>query len=133
MSTAMNATTTYRPAVLRYRNGQTEQCSTAAEIAADIAEIAVDRGAEELEQVPLSMLKAIFFLREPRAEEEPEATPPTGSSVAVEFADGETMRGMAVAYNPAATGFFLVPEDRSKIDVIYVVSSALISIDVEKL
>jgi hypothetical protein len=49
--------------------------------------------------------------------------------IAVEFNDGEVIRGVA-HYNPERNGFFLFPEDRSKNDRIFVVNSAIVSIDV---
>jgi len=42
------------------------------------------------------------------------------------------MRGVA-QYNPERNGFFLFPLDRSKNDRIFVVNSAIVSIEVEKL
>jgi hypothetical protein len=121
----------FRPAVLRYRNGQAEQCDASDAVGGETTEIVVRReGTTEL--VPLSLLKAVFFLRSRPLDTEDEE-PQAGSSLAVEFADGETIRGMAPGYNPAATGFFLVPDDRSKIELIFVISSAIVSIDVEKL
>ncbi|MGZ8869391.1 MAG: DUF6982 domain-containing protein, partial [Thermoanaerobaculia bacterium] len=50
----------------------------------------------------------------------------------VEFADGEVIRGTA-HYNPERNGFFLFPADRSKNDRIFVVNSAIVSIEVERL
>ena len=47
-------------------------------------------------------------------------------------ADGEVIRGVA-QYNPERNGFFLFPLDRSKNDRIFVVNSAIVSIEVEKL
>jgi hypothetical protein len=57
---------------------------------------------------------------------------PHGSLIAVEFADGEVIRGTAT-YNPEASGFFLFPLDRSKNERIFVVRDAIASIEVEKL
>jgi hypothetical protein len=52
--------------------------------------------------------------------------------IAVEFQDGEVIRG-AAHYNPERNGFYLFPDDRSKNDRIFVVNSAIVSIEVEKL
>ena len=79
-------------------------------------------------EVPFSELKAIFF---PQAS--PDALEPaTGMQIAVEFNDGEVIRGTA-QYNPERNGFFLFPADRTKNDRIFVVNSAIVSIEVEKM
>src|SRR5204863_525849 len=84
----------------------------------------------ETSEVPFSLLKAVFF---PNAN--PDAPTPitaNGSTIAVEFNDGEVIRGIA-NYNPERNGFFLYPHDRLKNDRIFVVNSAIVSIEVEKL
>src|SRR5437870_12934204 len=68
----------------------------------------------------------------PRAGADDEIETATGSTISVEFADGEVIRGVA-HYNPERNGFFLFPHDRSKNDRIFVVNSAIVSIEVEKL
>jgi len=120
----MDSTTTV---VLRYRDGRTER-ATLIETGVDrqIVRVSRDDGAQD--DVPFSTLKAIFF---PRASEQA-LEEPAGSTIAVEFADGEVIRGVA-QYNPERNGFFLYPLDRSKNDRIFVVNSAIVSIEVEKL
>ena len=113
--------------VLRYRDGRTERVSLV-EIDAERQFAAVKRDAERLD-VPFSELKAIFFHH---GGPEEQGEPATGSTIAVEFADGEVIRGMA-HYNPERNGFFLFPHDRSKNDRVFVVNSAIVSIEVEKL
>ena len=117
------------PAVLRFRDGRTERV--------DIARI--DPGHQTIqafssdgsqEEIPYSDLKAIFFPRDPHADEDETAT--SGSTVSIEFSDGEVIKGIAT-YNPERNGFFLYPHDRSKNDRIFVVNSAIVSIEVEKL
>jgi len=113
--------------VLRYRDGRTERASIV-DIDAERQSVAVTHDASNAE-VPFAVLKAIFF---PRAGAEDEMETATGSTIAVEFADGEVIRGIA-HYNPERNGFFLFPLDRSKNDRIFVVNSAIVSIEVEKL
>ena len=113
--------------VLRYRDGRTERVSSV-EIDAERQFAAVTHDGAKNE-VPFSELKAIFF---PRTNPEEEPDTATGSTIAVEFADGEVIRGIA-HYNPERNGFFLFPHDRSKNDRIFVVNSAIVSIEVEKL
>jgi hypothetical protein len=74
-------------------------------------------------------MKAVFF---PRTVPEEALEPAAGSVVTVEFNDGEVIRGVA-QLNPEKKGFFLFPLDRSKNDRIFVVTSAITSIEVERL
>ena len=113
--------------VLRYRDGRTER-ATLATVDMDRQLFEVDRDGARLD-VPFSDLKAVFF---PRTTAEELLEPATGSSIAVEFADGEVIRGVA-HYNPERNGFFLFPYDRSRNERIFVVRSAIASIEVEKL
>jgi hypothetical protein len=113
--------------VLRYRDGRAERATlleTDAE--REIFKVAHDGGASN--DIPFSNLKAVFFPRESLEPVEEAA----GSTLAIEFADGEVIRGIA-HYNPERNGFFLFPLDRSKNDRIFVVNSAILSIEVEKL
>jgi hypothetical protein len=112
--------------VLRYRDGRTERAPLV-ETDIDTQIVRVTREDGGVEDVPFSTLKAIFFPRTTSEVEEP-----AGSTIAVEFADGETIRGVA-QYNPERNGFFLFPLDRSKNDRIFVVNAAIVSIEVEKL
>jgi hypothetical protein len=113
--------------VLRYRDGRTERVSLVeTDIDSQIVRVTRDGGVED---VPFSALKAIFF---PRHSPDSALEEPAGSTIAVEFADGETIRGVA-QYNPERNGFFLFPLDRSKNDRIFVVNAAIVSIEVEKL
>ena len=113
--------------VLRYRDGRTER-ATLVETDVDQQIVRVKRDDGTNDDVPFSTLKALFFPR--TAEGEPES--PSGSTISVEFADGEIIRGVA-HYNPERNGFFLFPPDRSKNDRIFVVNSAIVSIEVERL
>jgi hypothetical protein len=121
----MDSTTTV---VLRYRDGRTERATLIeTDVDRQIVRVSRDDGAKD--EVPFSTLKALFF---PRNAGEESLEPPAGSTIAVEFADGEVIRGVA-HYNPERNGFFLFPGDRSKNERIFVVNSAIVSIEVEKL
>lgn len=114
-------------AVLRYRNGKTERVRIEeADTEQEILRVARESGQTDL--VPFNQLKAVFFPNRSELHTYPES----GSQLAVEFADGEVIRGMA-HYNPERNGFFLYPHDRSKNDRVFVVNSAIVSIEVEKL
>jgi hypothetical protein len=121
----MDSTTTV---VLRYRDGQTERATLIeTDVDQQIVRVRRDDGAND--DLPFSTLKALFF---PRSGSDDAIEPASGSTIAVEFADGEVIRGVA-HYNPERNGFFLFPLDRSKNDRIFIVNSAIVSIEVEKL
>ncbi|MDQ3282823.1 MAG: hypothetical protein M3Q69_15585 [Acidobacteriota bacterium] len=111
--------------VLRYRDGRTER-ATLEPIDPAREVITVRRDDGEAEDVPFSQLKAVFF---PRYTAEESLEPASGLPIAVEFNDSEVIRGIA-QYNPERNGFYLFPTDRSKNDRIFVVNSAIVSIEV---
>ena len=113
-------------AILRYRDGRTERVQLL-EADLDRAIVRVTREGADAE-VPFHVLKGVFFPHR----SDTHAYEEDGSTIAVEFADGEIIRGIA-KYNPEQNGFFLYPKDRSKNDRIFVVNSAIVSIEVEKL
>lgn len=115
--------------VLRYRDGRTERV-VIDPIEAEREVFTVIRESGERAEIPFRELKAVFFPQTTPAQ--PAAEDGGGSSLAVEFADGEVIRGTA-HYNPERNGFFLFPADRSKNDRVFVVNSAIASIEVEKL
>lgn len=117
----------HQSVVLRYRDGRTERVSL--EPFDPQREVVIVRRDHDQAEVPFSLLKAVFF---PRVTPDERLEAPTGSTIAVEFTDGEVIRGIA-NYNPERNGFFLVPHDRSKNERIFVVNSAISSIEVEKL
>lgn len=111
--------------VLHFRDGRTLRESSLPEI--DLQGESVTVG--DL-FVPFGELKAVFFRRE-RAPEE--GLSPGGAVVAVEFSDGEVLRGMTPDYNPLAPGFYMTPLDETKLQRVFVVSASVVSIEVEKL
>lgn len=112
--------------VLRYRDGRTERTHLAP-IDASREVLTVHDDSGESHDVSFTELKAVFF---PRAAGDVE--PASGMQISVEFNDGEVIRGIA-HYNPERNGFFLFPNDRSKNDRIFIVNSAIVSIEVEKM
>jgi hypothetical protein len=111
--------------VLRYRDGRTER-ATLDPIDPSRQVLTIRRDESGPEEVPFSDLKAVFF---PQAHAGEPVEPADGLHIAVEFNDGEVIHGMA-HYNPERNGFFLFPQDRSKNDRIFVVNSAIASIEV---
>jgi hypothetical protein len=114
--------------VLRYRDGRTERAKLIqTDVEREVCTVQHDGG--ENNDIPFAQLKAVFY---PRQSPDSPLEAAEGSTIAVEFADGEVIRGVA-HYNPERNGFFLFPLDRSKNDRIFVVNSAILSIEVEKL
>lgn len=114
--------------VLRYRDGRTER-ATLDPIDATHERLIIRHDDGEAAEVPFAVLKAVFY---PRISPDEPLEPAKGMRIAVEFNDGEVIRGTA-HYNPERNGFFLFPDDRTKNERIFVVNSAIVSIEVEKL
>ena len=115
--------------VLRYRDGRTERV-VLDPIDATHEVVTVRRDDGGREEIPFAELKAVFF---PQTNPDgPKTSTANASTIAVEFTDGEVIRGLA-NYNPERNGFFLYPHDRSKNDRVFIVNSAIVSIEVEKL
>jgi hypothetical protein len=114
--------------VLRYRDGKTQR-GTLLNADSDREVFSIQEDGGKSIDVPFSVLKAVFF---PQRDPDESIEPAVGSQLSVEFADGEVIRGVA-HYNPERNGFYLFPLDRSKNDRIFVVNSAILSIEVEKL
>ena len=112
--------------VLRYRDGKTERVAMGPIDPAHQV-LSVTREDGQAAEIPFGELKAVFYPNLGTPLEEA-----SGSALAVEFRDGEVIRGIA-HYNPERNGFFLFPSDRSKNDRIFVVNSAIASIEVERL
>jgi len=114
--------------VLRFRDGRTERASLEPiDSAHEMLTVRHDDGTTS--QVSFSELKAVFF---PRNSPDETLEPASGMQISIEFNDGEVIRGIA-HYNPERNGFFLFPDDRSKNERIFVVNSAIVAIEVEKL
>lgn len=114
--------------VLRYRDGRTERVGLDP-IDPSREMLVTRRDDGQTSEVAFADLKAVFF---PRTAPDEALEPASGMRIAVEFNDGEVIRG-AAHYNPERNGFFLYPDDRTKNDRIFVVNSAIVSIEVEKL
>lgn len=114
--------------VLRYRDGRTERAQL--EPIDPMTEMFIVHEDGQTLEVPFSALKAVFFPR--TVVEDNDLEPAEGMLLSIEFNDGEVIRGIA-HYNPERNGFFLFPEDRSKNDRIFVVNSAIVSVEVEKM
>ena len=124
----MRAASMDEKVVLRYRDGRTER-GVVEPIDAGREVVVVRRDEGGTDEVPFTDLKAVFF---PRIVPDEELEPASGMQISVEFNDGEVIRGTA-HYNPERNGFFLFPADRSRNDRIFVVNSAIVALEVEKL
>jgi len=119
------------PVVLRYRGGKTERCMTSPNIDNSQQMVRCVREDDAVAEVPFSDLKAVFFLHDPALEATTEESV-SGKTIAVEFSDGEIIRGISAEFSPERNGFFMFPLDRSKSEKIFVVNSAIVSIEIEK-
>jgi hypothetical protein len=81
--------------------------------------------------VPLSRLKAVFFVRDfdgnpAHVERHTFATAPHGRKVEITFNDGEVIVGSTLNYRPEGSGFFLCPADSRSNNVrIFVVCASV--------
>lgn len=114
--------------VLHYRDGSTAEFSTPPTIDNDRQIVITGDG--DAAEVPFSRLKAVFFLNDEQQSKDP-AEPPAGSFLVVEFLDGEIIRGNA-QYNPASPGFFLFPAEMGRNERVFVVASAVESIEIAR-
>lgn len=119
------------PVVLRFQGGKTERCMTSPDIDNAQQMVSCVRENNSLAEIPFSELKAVFFLHDPGLEGVTEEAV-TGKTIAVEFSDGEIIRGISSEFSPERNGFFMFPLDRSKSEKIFVVNSAIVSIEIEK-
>ncbi|MHB1847341.1 MAG: DUF6982 domain-containing protein [Deltaproteobacteria bacterium] len=97
-----------------------------ADLEASELELEVPSGNAGPERIPLTQIKAIFFMLEPGA------PPPAqeGQKVTIEFEDGRRLVGFCGQPRPSDPGFFLVPADiRSNTARIYVRREAIKSLE----
>ncbi|HXI11738.1 MAG TPA: hypothetical protein VNM92_03740 [Thermoanaerobaculia bacterium] len=119
------------PVVLHLRAGKTERVMISPRVDNENQVVTITREDKSVEEIAFSALKAVFFLRDPNDTNPPHEAG-EGSTLAVEFRDGEVIRGRSQEYNPERNGFFLYPLDRSKSEKIFIVNSAIVSIEIEK-
>lgn len=116
-----------RSSILRFRNGETLR--TADQVEIDVAQQKVRVGGDEPSEADLDELKAVFFM----IGEGSRSVPERGSLISIEFSDGEVIRGIAPEYNPTLPGFYLYPTENDRVERVFIVASAIVSIDVERL
>jgi hypothetical protein len=114
-------------AILRFRDGKTIRTAEPVEIDAGRQRVHIS-GADSGE-FGFNELKAVFFL----SPESGRTAPGRGSLLSIEFSDGEVLSGIAPEYNPTLPGFYLYPTDDDRVERVFVVASAIVSIDVERL
>lgn len=124
--------------VLHFRGGRTLRCTLLHGFSADADELSVATADGESLVVPVSELKAVFFLKDPRRRQlemqlgTAAESAPEGALARVEFFDGEIVRGLVQHYSVADRGFFLYPTAvESNNDRIFVVAMALTSVDID--
>jgi hypothetical protein len=123
--------------VLRFRDGHAQRCTLQGDFRPkdeDQIEAVTADGTEIV--VPLTDLKAVFFLKNPRRRQleldGPSQTPVGSAMAQVEFFDGEVIHGRVKDYSVANKGFFLYPTaPDSNNERIFVVASALTTLAIE--
>jgi hypothetical protein len=115
--------------VLHYQDGQTENVNVETQIERNRETVVIFGADHARREVLFSDLKAVFFLH-PKDEQPSEVDLREAADLVIEFRDGERMYGRSSEYSADRNGFFLYPADRSKNDKIFVVNSAIGSIDV---
>ena len=126
--------------VLRKRDGSMVKCSTYSHFSAAYAFIKVVTTEGKVETVPLSELKAIFFVRDfagnpsyEVAKEFGDGSPRAEETVRVTFEDGEVLTGKVLNLAEHRQGFFLFPMDPNENNrKIFVVRSPETVIEAEK-
>ena len=123
--------------VLRFRDGRTQRVQLTGSFSPNDFEITVETETDELLDIQVTDLKAIFFLKDPRQRSAELAMSASrempGTALArVEFFDGEIIRGRVQHYSVADAGFFLYPTAaESNNDRIFVVATALNTVAIE--
>lgn len=113
--------------VLRFRNGETIRLRDPITIGIDEQTVAMP--GPDAGEIGFGELKAVFFFA-PKPEQ---PRPDRGSLLTIEFDDGEVIKGVAPEYNPTLSGFYLYPQDEDRVEKVFIISSAIASIDVERL
>ncbi len=97
---------------------------------------------EKVFKIPLSELKAVFFVKSLEGKQNPpnlkglteeKGDPPGLMKVKVTFFDGEVLVGTTHGYTPERDGFFVVPLERDSNNLrIFVISSAVKKVETWK-
>lgn len=128
-----------RKLILRKRDGSMVRCETFSHFSAAFRDIKIINTAGEVESVPLSDLKAIFFVRDFEGNagyhahaDFVEESPKAGQAVKVVFHDGEVLRGRVINFSDGASGFFVFPADPlDNNERVFVVRSSDLKVEVE--
>lgn len=104
--------------ILRMKDGSMLRCSSRIPFSAAFQIVSVIDSDGKVLKIPLSAIKAIFFVREfegnsnyKAGNEFGEGSPKAGKIVSVEFCDGEVIKGRVLNIAEDKTGFFLYPAD----------------------
>ncbi len=125
--------------ILRRRDGTMERCSTYSHFSAAFRSIKVIDTDGKVASVPLSELKAIFFVKDFGGNPHYHAntdfsdeSPKAGQIVKVTFHDGETMRGRVINMSEGHSGFFMFPADPlDNNEKVFIIRSDDIRVEVE--
>jgi hypothetical protein len=125
--------------ILRRRDGSMTRCTTYSHFSAAFQSIKVINTDGKVDSVPLSELKAIFFVKDFGGNPHYHAhgdfsdeSPKAGKAVKVTFHDGEIMRGRVINMSEGHSGFFIFPADPlDNNEKVFIVRSPDLKVEVE--
>lgn len=121
------------PVTLHFRDGRVARVLLPGGTALGAAVSVVDEHGETAE-IPIGVLKGIFYLKDPRErilEVDLGVRPaPDGTLATVEFEDGEVLSGYVNSFDVRQPGFFLQPDNPHGNNAkVYVVTAAVRSLE----
>lgn len=125
--------------ILRLKDGSMLKCSSRIPFSAAFENVTVIDEAGEVHKIPISEIKAIFFVKDFKGNphykagaEFSEGSPKAGKTVSVKFHDGEIIKGKVINPAEGQKGFFLYPADPlDNNEKVFVVRSNALEIKTE--
>lgn len=104
--------------ILRMKDGSMLKCTSRIPFSAAFENVTVINEKGEVLKIPVSDIKAIFFVKDfngnpnyKAGAEFGDASPKAGKTVSVKFHDGEIIKGKVINLAEGQNGFFLYPAD----------------------
>lgn len=125
--------------ILRMTDGSMLKCTSRIPFSAAFKKITVIDEKGVVHKIPLSLIKAIFFVKDfagnPNYKAKTEFSddsPKAGKIVSVKFSDGEIIRGKVINLSEEKVGFFLYPADPlDNNEKVFIVRANALTIKVE--
>jgi hypothetical protein len=126
--------------ILRLKDGSMLRCSSRIPFSAAFESVTVIDERGEVHKIPISEIKAIFFVKDfngnpnyKAGKEFGEGSPKAGKTISVKFHDGETIKGKVINLAEGQNGFFLYPADPlDNNEKVFVVRSNAVEIKAEE-